>query len=222
MKNEIGNKFGRLTAISRISSPREIYLCRCDCGKECIAPGPSLRFGCRSSCGCAKRDHLKRGLNTKHGGSYSPEFSCWSHMRKRCNDPKDPKYYRYGGRGITVCDRWRDSFENFLKDMGRRPSASHSIERDDNNGNYEPSNCHWATPTEQGRNKSTTIRVTVNGETKSLAAWAEYYGLTLNRVYYRIHHAGWPITKALTTPARKMQRTRWSANTEATAQERIA
>lgn len=118
-------------------------------------------------------------------------------MLARCDNPKNPAYPRYGGRGITVCDRWR-TFEGFLADMGERP-AGKSIERINNDGNYEPGNCRWATAKEQNLNTRSNRLVTIDGETRPLAEWAELRGLLVGTVYDRLYR-GWNIERAINTP----------------------
>ena len=129
------------------------WKCKCDCGTEKILQRSNITCGRTTSCGCNKYK--------THGKSFAPEYIAWAGMIQRCNNPKAPHYFNYGERGITVCDRWLHSFEDFYADMGDRPSDGHSIERKDVNGNYEPSNCVWATRFEQQRN----IRVQKNNTT---------------------------------------------------------
>ena len=147
-----GQKFGKLIAIEktdRKSSSRSIvWKCKCDCGKETFVSSSSLRSGNTQSCGC-----LKKELVTIHGQCQSSEYHSWDSMKARCYNPNYNQFKDYGGRGIEVCDRWKDSFENFLADMGSKPSSKHSIDRIDVNGNYEPGNCKWSTNQEQARNK---------------------------------------------------------------------
>ncbi|MGY8988455.1 MAG: hypothetical protein ACKVG7_07840, partial [Flavobacteriales bacterium] len=115
-------------------------------------------------------------------------------------------YDGYGGRGISVCDRWRDSFENFLADMGERPSNEHSIDRKDNDGNYEPDNCRWATKKEQGRNRRSNRILTFNNKTQTLIEWSEELGISSAVIRQRIKASGWSIEEALTTPARQYKK----------------
>lgn len=145
---------------------------------------------------------MNRGMNAlKHGGSLggkrSPEYNAWLHMRERCLDPKNPRYRDYGGRGIQVCNRWLSSFENFLKDMGDRPSPQHSLDRTDNGKNYELSNCQWATRLQQQNNTRWNTRVTVNGESRTLAEWARVSGLDYKLIFLRLQR-GWTIEQAVT------------------------
>jgi hypothetical protein len=120
-------------------------------------------------------------------------------MKRRCYDPNNNRYYRYGGRGIKVCDRWKDSSDNFLEDMGERPSRQYSIERVDNNKDYEPSNCHWATNKEQANNRSDNKLIEFNGITQTQAQWADQLGVKQTLLYKRFKR-GWSISRTLTTP----------------------
>jgi hypothetical protein len=153
-----GQKFGRLTAIKRLGSSKRgqsIWLCRCDCGK--IKEIVLTRLSRVKSCGCLLREmHINGNANFRHGhwknSKPTPEHNAWVRMRQRCYNENRDNYRYYGGRGITVCERWRSSFENFFADMGPRPSPAHSIDRINNDGDYEPSNCRWATRSEQMKN----------------------------------------------------------------------
>lgn len=131
----------------------------------------------------------------------SPEYRAWKAMKQRCGNPNNHKFNIYGARGIRVCERWRDSFETFLADMGQRPHGT-SIDRIDNDGNYEPANCRWATPRQQMRNRSNTRLITYDGRTLSLAEWARATGLTEAGIRIRIDRRGWSVAEALTKPLR--------------------
>ena len=139
-----------------------------------------------------------------HGDSKrTAEYICWLRMKARCFDTKAKDYPRYGGRVITVCDRWRTSYENFLSDMGRKPSKGHSLERINNAGNYDPVNCRWATRVEQARNKRTNKPIVFNGQSLTAPEWAEITGINARTIWNRIHICKMSVEKALTTPSQR-------------------
>lgn len=140
-------------------------------------------------------------MSEYHGFGNTPTYRSWAGMIQRCTNFSDPRYKDYGGRGILVCNRWR-SFQNFFKDMGNRPEGT-TLDRIDNNGNYEPENCRWATPKEQSRNTSFNHLITHNGKTQSLVSWADETGINQRTLYARISRLGWSIEKALTVPTAK-------------------
>lgn len=154
-----GCRFTRLIVLSQESnrSGHTYWLCACDCGNQCSAAGDMLLNGHHKSCGCLRRELLIT-RSTKHGAKprsgASPTYNSWMNMLRRCNNPNHPRYADWGGRGITVCERWRD-YRNFLTDMGEKPPGT-TLDRRDNDGNYEPGNCRWATPAEQAAHTRST------------------------------------------------------------------
>lgn len=141
-----------------------------------------------------------------HGGSGTTEYRSWSGMLKRCYDPADPKYPDYGGRGIVVCERWRNSFKNFREDMGLKPSKDHSLDRINNSGPYELKNCRWATRTEQARNRRGVKRFKFRGKSMTIIEFLEEIGCDIPArvVYARVFRKGWPLDKAIKTPVMQM------------------
>lgn len=207
-------RFGRLTVLGeappRVSASGFTAKCahvRCDCGTEKSVRAGDLKNGYAQSCGCLQKELtaariVERTRTHGHAGSgeATPEYRTWSSLKKRCLNPKDGSYDNYGGRGITVCGRWRDSFEAFYEDMGPRPSSRHSIERVDVDGNYEPSNCRWATPTEQANNRRSNVVLTIDGESSTVAEWSRKAGVRLDRIYTRLRK-GWSHRDAVFGPA---------------------
>lgn len=198
-----GKRFGKLTVIHTSGERRRgqiVWVCKCDCGIVKNIPSYSLTSGGVVSCGCHGRAIL--GINTTtHGKSNSPEHRTWKGLRMRCNNPKNPKFPRYGGRGIKVCERWNE-FENFMADMGVKPGPCHSIHRINNDGNYEPSNCKWSEKVEQANNTSANRNITFENRTMTLAQWGKTTGLSVATIRSRIDKLGWPIELALSTPKR--------------------
>ena len=188
----------RWTLVERLNYEKGIYECSCGVRKELWHR--NVRSGASRSCGCYNVESLtKRATRHGHrrtGGRTTPTYETWRDMRKRCGDRKCKHYANYGGRGITVCERWQVSFENFLADMGERPEGDISLDRIDVNGNYEPGNCRWATRVEQANNKRNNVMLTLNGVTKSQEQWAKELNLSHGAIVRRIK-AGWPIERVL-------------------------
>lgn len=196
-----GQTFGRLRVIqfSHRTNGLRYWLCVCECGTEsCVTTG-NLRSGAVASCGCSKGPEPRHGHDRR--GERSPEYTAWVSMRERCK--LDSRSKNYGPRGIRVCDRWQQ-FENFLEDMGQRPSAAHSLDRIDVNGNYEPSNCRWATLHEQSRNKRSTVNITIGGTTRCLTDWALLNGVIPQVAAKRIRR-GWDPIRAVTEGGRRVR-----------------
>lgn len=196
-----GLRFGRLTVGDPVRGGREVkWRCRCDCGQEALVAGHLLRSGDTSSCGCVRRAvTAEQGKkNLKHGhslGRRSPEYRSWTAMWDRCSNPAGGNWPGYGGRGITVTDRWKD-FEVFLADMGARPAGT-TLDRRDNSKGYEPDNCRWATADEQNGNRRTSLILEHGGRRQSLSAWAREVGLHKATISMRLR-AGWSVEDALT------------------------
>lgn len=185
--NLFGKKFGRLTVLFQDSSNtvgRTKWVCLCSCGTIKVISAGDLMSGDITSCRCAHRDML-RERNIKHGLSGTPTHATWCRMINRCTNKNGEDYHNYGGRGITVCDRWMNSFENFLADMGEKPSKKMSIDRINNDGPYSPDNCRWATNKEQSLNKRTNALLTIKGVTKTQTEWAYYTGINQSKISRR-------------------------------------
>ncbi len=153
-------RFGRLVAKLHLGKGR--WQCQCDCGESLEVAGGSLRTGNTQSCGCFRSEVIANLVSYRertHHLSQTSEYRSWWAMNRRCSDENGNRFKYYKGRGISVCERWKESFESFLADMGRKPSPIHSVDRIDNDGNYEPENCRWATPQQQRANRSDSTRV---------------------------------------------------------------
>ncbi len=202
--------YGRLTVLFYVGKPKgnALWHCRCKCGNEVTVQYSNLTSGNTQSCGCLLTDVMVE-RNTTHGNSDSPEYETWQHMKRRCLDESCKDYKNYGARGITVCDRWLNSFQAFFEDMGKRPSPKHSIERVDNSKGYEPGNCVWATKEEQMRNTRRTVFLTSEGKTLHLAEWCRLRGLKREMVAARLDR-GWSHEDAL-RPAMRSWSTRRGA-----------
>lgn len=190
-----GLRFGMLVVVRREGAKRNgsttapTWTVRCDCGMEKVVSGPNLRRGQTTSCGCRQLSHGMYG---------TPEYKAWVSMVQRCTNPRARNYQNYGGRGIRVCNRWsiQGGAAAFLADMGPRPSDRHSLDRRNNEGDYEPGNCWWAPPKEQQRNKRTSRVLTVEGVSATVAEWAERTGVGRSTIRERLKR-GWAPERAV-------------------------
>ena len=194
IKNLIGQKFGRLTVIKRAGSDsngRAKWLCKCSCENESVKIGKLLLNGHCKSCGCGEYENRVNNC-TSHKLSNTRLYNIWSGMKQRCYYTRHISYHTYGGRGITVCDEWKNDFKTFYDwaiTHGYRDDLS--IDRIDVNGNYEPNNCRWATNAEQSRNVSNNVYVTLDGETRVIMDWCKILSIPYHKIY-------WQIQKGLT------------------------
>lgn len=195
-----GHRYQALTVIkySHHQGSGAHWICGCDCGRITTVSGCNLRTGHAKSCGCLKNELIGKAHRT-HGLVKIAEYKAWGDMKARCYNKKNSGFKNYGGRGITVCNEWKSSFEAFYKDMGPKPSPKHSLDRIEVNGNYEPANCKWSTRREQNNNKRNIVILTHEGETKTLLDWSESLNLPHNTLFMRLRK-GWSIERALTTP----------------------
>lgn len=188
----VGKRFGRLLAESYAGKSK--WKCLCDCGAVIEVCRSNLITGTTESCGCLHREQLGNRVRS-HGMTKTPTYVAWCNMKGRCLNPKQTGYENYGGRGIKVCDRWLNSFENFLADMGERPEGM-SLDRDDTDGNYEPGNCRWVPWVKQMNNQRKTIRITHEGRTMSMSEWAAELDIKPSKIRGRLR-AGKSAAEAL-------------------------
>ena len=202
-----GVRFGLLTVIkydgvvtSKGGHKARKWICKCDCGKEISAYSNNLKPGKSKSCGCVHR-FSESGVKKIHGMSKDPTYNTWSSMKSRCGNRNIPGYDNYGGRGITVCRRWEESFDNFLHDMGERPEGK-SLDRIDNSKGYDKENCRWAGIKTQARNKRNNVVIEYNGVSATLPEWSEILGIPYHALYSRVRR-NWSVSDLLTKPIRK-------------------
>lgn len=202
---KVGAKIGRLLLLKETRVPHGKkytdvgYICKCDCGKEKIVRKSDLTSGKVLSCGCYASDVFRK-THTKHGMAYSRVYRIWFGIKKRCFYKNEDNYYLYGGRGITMCDKWKNSFEAFYADVGEPPGNEYSIDRINPNGNYEPGNCRWATQKQQAQNTRRNYLVFYNGKERSIAEVSDIVGISRGTLYQRIKGYGWSVERATTTP----------------------
>lgn len=187
-----GKKYGKLTVIKKCGSKdgHALWECVCDCGKKTIVRSGDLRRGKSKSCGCVQK---------KHGGHRTRLYRIWGGMKTRCYNKSDHVYPLYGGRGITICPEWRDSFETFRDwAMANGYQEGLTIDRIDVNEDYKPENCRWVTVKEQENNRRNNRKITFKGETKTLSQWSAETGINRGTIQWRLNH-GWTVEKALST-----------------------
>lgn len=204
VKDITGIRKGRLTVIRVVGIDdfgSTVWECKCDCGNVKNFSRGNLLRGNTNSCGCLWAENIAK--QRKHGLSkkFPAEYHIWYSMIRRCTKPNHVGYKNYGGRGIVVCKRWLSDFGNFFADMGPRPSAEMLLERLDNDGNYCPKNCVWATPEAQANNTRGNRLITWDGRTQTMTQWSRERILPVGALYRRLKK-GWPVEQALTTPVR--------------------
>jgi hypothetical protein len=201
IKDLTGQRFGRLSVLGWVGKEKgkvSRWLCQCDCGNRIVTFAHYMTTGDTSSCGCLRRD-VTGNKARSHGLSNTVEYRIWFGIIDRCRRVTNKSYTRYGGRGITVCQEWQDSFEQFLTDIGNRPSPKHSVERIDNALGYFPDNCRWATNKEQANNTRRNHIIEYNGEKLNLAQWSEKTGMSYYLLRSRASR-GWSPEKIFTRP----------------------
>lgn len=198
-----GRKFGILTVLefdSKTKNRKIKWKCHCDCGNETIVTGENLRSGNTKSCGCI---HKEKFHHTTHGKRNTRIYRIWRNMLNRCECKSHTEYNRYGGRGITVCDEWKDFITFYDWAMSHGYSDDLTIDRINVNGNYCPENCRWATTKEQSRNTRRNRILEYNGKSQCVADWESETGIPRTLIQQRIDRLGWSVEKALSTPVRK-------------------
>ena len=206
-----GQRFGRLVVVKRheTSSRPVMWECQCDCGNKSIVAYKHLAYGETVSCGCYREELNKRprthGQSCKVTKGLTSTYVVWEGMKQRCHNPNYHDYKSYGGRGITVSEEWRNSFETFFADMGKKPKGK-TLERIENDEGYSKGNCKWATKKDQACNRRNTRMITFNGKTQTMTDWAREYGLPRGVLWQRLYNMKWSIKDALERPARKLMR----------------
>jgi hypothetical protein len=210
-RNLLGQVFGKLTVISenpiRGLAGHVMWNCQCECGNTITKPSANLVNGHTQSCGC-----LRREIHTTHGMSHYPEYHIWEGIIQRCTNPNFKQYEDYGGRGITVCEEWLNSFETFYRDVGSRPSPELTLDRDDNDKGYEPGNCFWRTRGHQVNNRRNNVFYEYAGQKYQINQLAELpevknNGIGLNTLKARIRNSGWDVEDAINIPLTRVPKT---------------
>lgn len=206
-----GQRFGRLIVLKRTDNDKWgnlCWLCKCDCGKKIIVQGGNLKSNNTQSCGCLHKERVST-INTIHGhkknGEVTQIYTAWCHIKQRCTNLKDKDYQDYGGRGIVICSRWKNSFENFLEDMQKGWKPKLTIERIEKNGDYYPGNCKWATRKEQARNTRHNHLISHLGQIQCISVWSEKTGISERVIWWRINH-DWSTEETLTIPVGQHRR----------------
>lgn len=209
--NLVGNKYNRLLVVGKTDKRTKdgcvLWQCVCDCGNKVLVSTTNLKSNHTKSCGCIKDELIKtlsKKYCTTHGKRNTRLYNIYQHMRARCYNINNKDYNSYGGRGIKICDEWKNDFLSFYNwSMNNGYQDDLTIDRIDVNGNYEPKNCRWATRLVQNNNKRNLHYITYKGVTKTLSEWCTYFNLNYNTIERRINHFNWSIEKALTTPIKK-------------------
>jgi hypothetical protein len=204
-KDLTGERFNSLTLTKYLG--RSKWLCKCDCGNEVAAGITDIKTGKQKSCGCHKA-RLAADRHRIHGLGFTPEYMIWKGIKSRCFNKNEAAYKHYGGRGITICDAWKDDPVAFINYVGKRPSEAHSIDRINNDGNYEPGNVRWATPKEQANNqrpRSTLHLITAFGETHSVTEWSRRTGVNRKSILRRVNQ-GWSPEDTVSKPTQSKRK----------------
>jgi hypothetical protein len=207
-QNLSGQRFGRLVVVDRApdhvkpdGNKQTAYFCLCDCGNRRVVLAYNLKNGHTTSCGCFGLENRKSS-RSKHSETGTRLYRIWYHMKDRCNNPKDPRYVDYGGRGISVCEEWETSYEvfrNWAYENGY--SETLTLDRENNDLGYSPDNCRWVTPKEQANNTRKNRIITFDSESHTLSEWGDLVGIKPITIAYRLK-AGWSVESALFTPVR--------------------
>jgi len=198
-----GEQFGRLRVLGREGMNKHhqlTWMCECECGNRKVVLGFCLRRGDVQSCGCLHKE-VTASINKTHGKTRTPIYAIWRGMMQRCFDKNSHAYNRYGGRGVSVSERWQ-SFENFYADMGDRP-AGMSLERIDNDGDYSPENVVWASSKDQANNRRSNVVLEYKGEKKTMQQWADQLGVKIGTLWMRFNR-GWSVDRAMTQEVRNV------------------